>query len=388
MEDKVLEMHKKHTGVLSIQPNINVTNSQDLANAYTPGVAEISLLIEKDHDLAREYTVSGKLVAVVTDGSAVLGLGNIGSQAGLPIVEGKSLLYKTLAGVDAIPLTLEQRPADEVVQTLRNLQNSFGGIHLEDIAAPACFEIEEKLQAQLQIPVYHDDQEGTAMVVLAGLINAAQLAHKRLEELSVVITGIGAAGVATAKLLNFVGISDITLVDKQGILTAADATLNRYQAQLVKAINRPQTPGTLADAISDKDVFIGLSDKHLLTADMVQQMATDPIIFALANPVPEIEPQEARKGGAHLIATGSSKHPNQVNNILVFPGLFKGLLAAKTKKVTLQLEYLVAKRLANMVSEPTIDKFIPQVFDQGVVETVEQAVLDYEQSSKKVEVVS
>jgi malate dehydrogenase (oxaloacetate-decarboxylating) len=388
MEDKVLEMHKKHTGVLSIQPNLNVTNSQDLANAYTPGVAEISLLIEKDHDLAREYTVSGKLVAVVTDGSAVLGLGNIGSQAGLPIVEGKSLLYKTLAGVDAIPLTLEQRPADEIVQTLRNLQNSFGGIHLEDIAAPACFEIEEKLQAQLQIPVYHDDQEGTAMVVLAGLINAAQLAHKRLEELSVVITGIGAAGVATAKLLHFVGISDITLVDKQGILTAADATLNRYQAQLVKAINRPQTPGTLADAISDKDVFIGLSDKHLLTADMVQQMATDPIIFALANPVPEIEPQEARKGGAHLIATGSSKHPNQVNNILVFPGLFKGLLAAKTKKVTLQLEYLVANRLANMVSEPTIDKFIPQVFDQGVVETVEQAVLDYEQSNKKVEVVS
>lgn len=374
MNEEVLALHKEHTGVLSIHPDIQVTDNRDLAKAYTPGVAELSLLIEQDHNLAREYTISGKLVAVITDGSAVLGLGNVGSQAGLPIVEGKALLYKVLANVDAIPLAIEQKSVDEIVQTITNLQNSFSGIHLEDIAAPACFEIEEKLQEILSIPVYHDDQEGTAVVVLAGLINAAKVAKKSLSELKIVMNGLGASGVATAKLLYQAGIKQIIFVDIQGVLTSEDKTLNKYQLQLVEKSQTQSQAKTLADAIIDQDVFIGLSDGNLLTSEMVQKMANDPIIFALANPIPEILPKEAKKGGAHLVATGSSQYPNQVNNILVFPGLFKGLLASKKSKVTLELQETVAEKLAGMIQEPTIDKFIPQVFDEAVVDVVSQAV--------------
>ncbi|EGO2850740.1 TPA: NADP-dependent malic enzyme [Enterococcus faecalis] len=381
--EEVLAIHQKNIGVLSLEATEAVLNHHDLAKMYTPGVAELSLMIAQNHELAREWTISGKLIAVITDGSAVLGLGNMGTQAGLPIVEGKALLYKNLAGVDAIPLALEQKSVDEMVQTIENLQNSFAGIHLEDISAPKCFEIEEKLQQRLNIPVYHDDQEGTAIVVLAGLINAAKIKGKPLNELRVVINGVGASGVATAKLCIQAGITHLTLVDRQGVLREEDPTLNPYQRALLRQVIKPSVENKdLATAVVNQDVFLGLSEADVLTPALIKSMNQDPIIFALANPKPEIEPTLAQANGVRLLATGSSKYPNQVNNILAFPGLFKGLLAAKGRKVDVGLQMTVARSLAAMISEPTAEKFIPNVFDGGVVDTVFNAVLDYIKQEK------
>ncbi|EEI12396.1 TPA: NADP-dependent malic enzyme [Enterococcus faecalis] len=381
--EEVLAIHQKNIGVLSLEATEAVLNHHDLAKMYTPGVAELSLMIAQNHELAREWTISGKLIAVITDGSAVLGLGNMGTQAGLPIVEGKALLYKNLAGVDAIPLALEQKSVDEMVQTIENLQNSFAGIHLEDISAPKCFEIEEKLQQRLNIPVYHDDQEGTAIVVLAGLINAAKIKGKPLNELRVVINGVGASGVATAKLCIQAGITHLTLVDRQGVLREEDPTLNPYQRALLRQVIKPSVENKdLATAVVNQDVFLGLSEADVLTPALIKSMNQDPIIFALANPKPEIEPALAQANGVRLLATGSSKYPNQVNNILAFPGLFKGLLAAKGRKVDVGLQMTVARSLAAMISEPTAEKFIPNVFDGGVVDTVFNAVLDYIKQEK------
>ncbi|EGO6608320.1 NADP-dependent malic enzyme [Enterococcus faecalis] len=381
--EEVLAIHQKNIGVLSLEATEAVLNHHDLAKMYTPGVAELSLMIAQNHELAREWTISGKLIAVITDGSAVLGLGNMGTQAGLPIVEGKALLYKNLAGVDAIPLALEQKSVDEMVQTIENLQNSFAGIHLEDISAPKCFEIEEKLQQRLNIPVYHDDQEGTAIVVLAGLINAAKIKGKPLNELRVVINGVGASGVATAKLFIQAGITHLTLVDRQGVLREEDPTLNPYQRALLRQVIKPSVENKdLATAVVNQDVFLGLSEADVLTPALIKSMNQDPIIFALANPKPEIEPALAQANGVRLLATGSSKYPNQVNNILAFPGLFKGLLAAKGRKVDVGLQMTVARSLAAMISEPTAEKFIPNVFDGGVVDTVFNAVLDYIKQEK------
>lgn len=381
--EEILAIHQKNIGVLSLEATEAVLNHHDLAKMYTPGVAELSLMIAQNHELAREWTISGKLIAVITDGSAVLGLGNMGTQAGLPIVEGKALLYKNLAGVDAIPLALEQKSVDEMVQTIENLQNSFAGIHLEDISAPKCFEIEEKLQQRLNIPVYHDDQEGTAIVVLAGLINAAKIKGKPLNELRVVINGVGASGVATAKLCIQAGITHLTLVDRQGVLREEDPTLNPYQRALLRQVIKPSVENKdLATAVVNQDVFLGLSEADVLTPALIKSMNQDPIIFALANPKPEIEPDLAQANGVRLLATGSSKYPNQVNNILAFPGLFKGLLAAKGRKVDVGLQLTVARSLAAMISEPTAEKFIPNVFDGGVVDTVFNAVLDYIKQEK------
>jgi len=381
--EEVLAIHQKNIGVLSLEATEAVLNHHDLAKMYTPGVAELSLMIAQNHELAREWTISGKLIAVITDGSAVLGLGNMGTQAGLPIVEGKALLYKNLAGVDAIPLALEQKSVDEMVQTIENLQNSFAGIHLEDISAPKCFEIEEKLQQRLNIPVYHDDQEGTAIVVLAGLINAAKIKGKPLNELHVVINGVGASGVATAKLCIQAGITHLTLVDRQGVLREEDPTLNPYQRALLRQVIKPSVENKdLATAVVNQDVFLGLSEADVLTPALIKSMNQDPIIFALANPKPEIEPALAQANGVRLLATGSSKYLNQVNNILAFPGLFKGLLAAKGRKVDVGLQMTVARSLAAMISEPTAEKFIPNVFDGGVVDTVFNAVLDYIKQEK------
>ncbi|MCO5396372.1 NADP-dependent malic enzyme [Enterococcus faecalis] len=383
MLEEVLAIHQKNIGVLSLEATEAVLNHHDLAKMYTPGVAELSLMIAQNHELAREWTISGKLIAVITDGSAVLGLGNMGTQAGLPIVEGKALLYKNLAGVDAIPLALEQKSVDEMVQTIENLQNSFAGIHLEDISAPKCFEIEEKLQQRLNIPVYHDDQEGTAIVVLAGLINVAKIKGKPLNELRVVINGVGASGVATAKLCIQAGITHLTLVDRQGVLREEDPTLNPYQRALLRQVIKPSVENKdLATAVVNQDVFLGLSEADVLTPALIKSMNQDPIIFALANPKPEIEPALAQANGVRLLATGSSKYPNQVNNILAFPGLFKGLLAAKGRKVDVGLQMTVARSLAAMISEPTAEKFIPNVFDGGVVDTVFNAVLDYIKQEK------
>lgn len=381
--EEILAIHQKNIGVLSLEATEAVLNHHDLAKMYTPGVAELSLMIAQNHELAREWTISGKLIAVITDGSAVLGLGNMGTQAGLPIVEGKALLYKNLAGVDAIPLALEQKSVDEMVQTIENLQNSFAGIHLEDISAPKCFEIEEKLQQRLNIPVYHDDQEGTAIVVLAGLINAAKIKGKPLNELRVVINGVGASGVATAKLCIQAGITHLTLVDRQGVLREEDPTLNPYQRALLRQVIKPSVENKdLATAVVNQDVFLGLSEADVLTPALIKSMNQDPIIFALANPKPEIEPDLAQANGVRLLATGSSKYPNQVNNILAFPGLFKGLLAAKGRKVDVGLQMTVARSLAAMISEPTAEKFIPNVFNGGVVDTVFNAVLDYIKQEK------
>lgn len=378
MEDEeLLSLHAKHRGVLAISPEFAVHNKKELGEAYTPGVAVISKLIERYPELKDKYTMSGKLIALVTDGSAVLGLGNISPAGGLPIVEGKALLYKDLSGVNAIPLTVEQVSPDEVVTTLKNMQESFAGFHLEDIAAPRCFEIEEKLAKEVNIPVYHDDQEGTAVVVLAGLINAAKVAGKQLTDLKVVINGVGASGVATARLLFAAGIKNITFVDINGPVHADSKEYNHYQTDLVKQSSDQTAYANLDEAVSGRDVFIGLSDADVLSADQVKMMADNPIIFALANPKPEIDPQVAHAAGGKIMATGSSQYPNQVNNILVFPGLYKGLLATDLNKVDFGLETAIAKGIASLVPEPTAARFVPGVFDEGVVDTVAQAVKDY-----------
>lgn len=378
MEDKeILSMHAKNQGVLNIAPQFEVKNRKELGEAYTPGVAIISKLIERYPELKDKYTLSGKLVALVTDGSAVLGLGNIGPAGGLPVVEGKALLYKNLANVNALPLTVEQVPVDEFVATLKNMQESFAGFHLEDIKAPRCFEIEEKLSKVVNIPVYHDDQEGTAIVVLAGLINAARVVKKNLKDLKVIINGVGASGVATARLLFAAGIKNITFVDIDGPVHVDSQNYNHYQTDLVKQ-SADQTPyKNLSEAVKDRDVFIGLSDADVLTSEQVKTMAKNPIIFALANPKPEIDPQVAKDADAAVMATGSSQYPNQVNNILVFPGLYKGLLSADLNKVDFGLEKAIASALANMISNPTAEKIVPGVFDDGVVNTVAKAVQHY-----------
>lgn len=378
MEDKeILSMHAKNQGVLNIAPQFEVKNRKELGEAYTPGVAIISKLIERYPELKDKYTLSGKLVALVTDGSAVLGLGNIGPAGGLPVVEGKALLYKDLANVNALPLTVEQVPVDEFVATLKNMQESFAGFHLEDIKAPRCFEIEEKLSKVVTIPVYHDDQEGTAIVVLAGLINAARVVKKNLKDLKVIINGVGASGVATARLLFAAGIKNITFVDIDGPVHVDSQNYNHYQTDLVKQ-SADQTPyKNLSEAVKDRDVFIGLSDADVLTSEQVKTMAKNPIIFALANPKPEIDPQVAKDADAAVMATGSSQYPNQVNNILVFPGLYKGLLSTDLNKVDFGLEKAIASALANMISNPTAEKIVPGVFDDGVVNTVAKAVQHY-----------
>lgn len=381
-DEEVLSLHAKHHGVLAISPEFAVHNKQELGEAYTPGVAIISKLIERYPELKDKYTMSGKLVALVTDGSAVLGLGNIGPAGGLPIVEGKALLYKDLSGVNALPLTVEQVSPDEVVSTLKNMQESFAGFHLEDIAAPRCFEIEEKLTKEVNIPVYHDDQEGTAIVVLAGLINAAKVVGKQLTDLKVVINGLGASGVATARLLFAAGIKNITFVDIDGPVHADSKNYNHYQTDLVKQSGDQTAYADLDEAVRDRDVFIGLSDADVLSADQVKKMADNPIIFALANPQPEIDPAVAHEAGVQVMATGSSQYPNQVNNILVFPGLYKGLLATDLNKVDFGLEKAIAHGIASLVPEPTADRFVPGVFDDGVVDTVAQAVKDYAASKK------
>ncbi len=378
MEDKeILSMHAKNQGVLNIAPQFEVKNRKELGEAYTPGVAIISKLIERYPELKDKYTLSGKLVALVTDGSAVLGLGNIGPAGGLPVVEGKALLYKDLANVNALPLTVEQVPVNEFVATLKNMQESFAGFHLEDIKAPRCFEIEEKLSKVVTIPVYHDDQEGTAIVVLAGLINAARVVKKNLKDLKVIINGVGASGVATARLLFAAGIKNITFVDIDGPVHVDSQNYNHYQTDLVKQ-SADQTPyKNLSEAVKDRDVFIGLSDADVLTSEQVKTMAKNPIIFALANPKPEIDPQVAKDADVAVMATGSSQYPNQVNNILVFPGLYKGLLSTDLNKVDFGLEKAIASALANMISNPTAEKIVPGVFEDGVVNTVAKAVQHY-----------
>lgn len=381
-QDEILKLHAAHTGVLDIHSDLAVTDKADLGKAYTPGVAVISKLIAAHPELKAKYTMSGKLVALITDGSAVLGLGNIGPAGGLPVVEGKALLYKNLAGINAIPLALNQVSVPAMVATIKNMSLSFAGIHLEDITAPKCFELEAALKDELDIPVYHDDQEGTAIVVLAGLINAAHVVGKSLRQMRIVVNGVGASGLATARLLAAVGVKQLTLVDVYGVVTADDQRYNQYQRHLAKQLGTPaQLKGQpLAKVMADQDVFIGLSDANVLSAGAVHLMNHDPIVFALANPVPEIDPAVAEKAGATVIATGSSQYPNQVNNILAFPGLFKGLLTNGVKQVDNALQIQVAQALAKTVSNPTATTIVPSVFDSQVVPNVTAAVAAYAQA--------
>lgn len=381
-QDEILKLHAAHTGVLDIHSDLAVTDKADLGKAYTPGVAVISKLIAAHPELKAKYTMSGKLVALITDGSAVLGLGNIGPAGGLPVVEGKALLYKNLAGINAIPLALNQVSVPAMVATIKNMSLSFAGIHLEDITAPKCFELEAALKDELDIPVYHDDQEGTAIVVLAGLINAAHVVGKSLRQMRIVVNGVGASGLATARLLAAVGVKQLTLVDVYGVVTADDQRYNQYQRNLAKQLGTPaQLKGQpLAKVMADQDVFIGLSDANVLSAGAVHLMNHDPIVFALANPVPEIDPAVAEKAGATVIATGSSQYPNQVNNILAFPGLFKGLLTNGVKQVDNALQTQVAQALAKTVSNPTATTIVPSVFDSQVVPNVTAAVAAYAQA--------
>ncbi|ELC8395928.1 MAG: NADP-dependent malic enzyme [Clostridium perfringens] len=374
-KDELLKQRELAHGLISINPNFDINNREQLSQIYTPGVSTICKEVEHHPNMVKTLTSVGNSIAVITDGTAVLGLGNIGTLAGYPIVEAKALVYKDLAGVNAIPLCVDQIGCNELIKTIKNISPSFSGIHLEDIKAPECFYIEEELKKTLNIPVYHDDQHGTAIAVLGALYNGAKVVNKDFSKLKVLILGAGASGIATAKLLLKAGIEDIILVDKNGALVSGDETLNAPQKEMAKITNKEFKKGTLEEVIKGRDVFIGLSEGNLVTKEMVESMNNDPIIFALANPTPEIKPEIAKEGGARVIATGGPSYPNQINNILVFPGLFKGLLEAKATDVTYDVMIAVGKKLASLVENPTAEKIIPGVFDGDIVKSVSETVV-------------
>ena len=368
-----LNLHEKHKGKLAIVSKVPINNKDDLSTAYTPGVAEPCLRINKNKDDVYKYTLKGNTIAVITDGSAVLGLGNIGPEAAIPVMEGKAVLFKRFANLDAFPICLKTQDTEEIINIIKNLEPVFGGINLEDISAPRCFEIEERLKKELSIPVMHDDQHGTAVVVLAGLINACKVAKKEINKAKVTICGAGAAGTAVAKLLLAYGIKDIIVVDSKGIISRGREDLNQAKKSLAMLTNPSSLKGSLENALKQRDVFIGLSTKNLLSSGMVRTM-NSPIIFAMANPDPEIMPEDAKKGGAVIIATGRSDYPNQINNVLAFPGIFKGALSAKKKQITDEMKLRAAEALASLVNNPSPEKIIPAPFDPGVVDAVARAV--------------
>lgn len=372
-----LEFHKQHQGKIEIKVRTPITSQEDMRLAYTPGVAEPCLEIAKDKELVYAYTRKGNMVAVVTDGSAVLGLGNIGPEASLPVMEGKCVLFKEFADVDAFPIALATQDVDEIVETIVRIAPMFGGINLEDISAPRCFEVERKLQERLSIPVFHDDQHGTAIVALAGLINAAKVVKKEMKELVIVMSGVGAAGVAITNLLLHVGVKDLLLVDSEGLICSTRGELNEEKEGLRTKTNKQDICGGLSEALKGADVFIGVSKPGVLTEEMIRSMNTDAIIFAMANPVPEIMPDQAHVAGAAVVATGRSDFPNQINNVLAFPGVFRGLLDARLPKVTTEMKVAVAYSIASYVKEPTRDKIIPDAIDRGVVRIVASTIREF-----------
>jgi malate dehydrogenase (oxaloacetate-decarboxylating) len=369
-----VELHKKYRGKLEVKPVIKVETRDDLSLAYTPGVAEPCLQIAKDPALAYEMTIKGHTIAVVTDGSAVLGLGNIGPLASIPVMEGKALLFKEFGGLDAFPIALDTQNVDEIVETVKRIAPVFGGINLEDISAPRCFEVEERLIEALDIPVFHDDQHGTAIVILAGLINASKITGRDLKTAKIVFSGAGAAGTASAKLLHAYGAENIILCDSQGIVSSARPDMSAVKKEFLTWTNKQDISGTLSDALKGADIFIGVSKAGLLNAEHIMSMAKDPIIFAMANPNPEIMPDIAKAAGAAVVATGRSDFANQVNNLLVFPGLFRGVLDAGIKKITVEMKLAAAKALAAYVAEPTADCIIPNPLDKQVALVVAEAV--------------
>lgn len=371
---RALALHKKLRGKIRIEPTMAVKDRDALSLVYTPGVAAVSSLLAKHPKEARGYTIKNKTVAVISDGSAVLGLGNIGPYGALPVMEGKCVLFKTFANVDAFPIVLSTQDPDEIVETVCRIAPVFGGINLEDIAAPKCFEIEERIISRLDIPVMHDDQHGTAIVVLAALINAAKVVKKKLPALRVVISGAGAAGTAVAKLLIKAKIKDIILLDSKGIIVKGRRDLSPHKRELAKITNPRGVRGGLSDALKNADVMIGVSGPGLMNASHVKLMAKNPIVFAMANPIPEIMPEEAKMGGAAIIATGRSDYPNQVNNSLAFPGVFRGALDNRVKRITDEMKIRAAKNLATLVKRPTAKKIIPGPFDKGVFQAVAKAI--------------
>jgi malate dehydrogenase (oxaloacetate-decarboxylating) len=369
----VLKYHKKYRGKIGTLIFSPINDKAALSVAYTPGVAEASKEIANDPEKVFDYTIKPHTVAVVSDGSAVLGLGNIGAAGAIPVMEGKAALFKTFAGIDAFPICLNTQEPKEIIKIVRAIAPVFGGINLEDISAPRCFVIEDSLQ-DLGIPVMHDDQHGTAVVVLAGLTNAAKVAGKNLSDLTVVVNGAGAAGNAVSKLIGE-KVKNVIVVDSRGVISKKRTDLDKYKKRLLKITNKGNQSGSLRDVLKGADVFIGVSKANLLTATDIKQMAEGAIVFAMANPIPEILPSEAKKGGALIIGTGRSDLPNQINNSLAFPGIFKGALSVRATRITKEMKLAAAEALAGMVKNPTVEKIIPGPFDKGVAETVAKAVV-------------
>lgn len=375
---EALRLHAKWNGKLETVPKMKIENKDDLSIAYTPGVAAPCLEIEKDKKNSYVYTGRSHTVAVISDGSAVLGLGNIGPEAGMPVMEGKCVLFKEFGGVDAIPLCVRSKDVDEIVKTVSLLAGSFGGINLEDISAPRCFEIEKKLKECCDIPIFHDDQHGTAVITLAGVINALKLVGKKLDEVKIVTSGAGAAGIAIIKLLMSMGLKNVIMTDRKGAIYEGREGLNPIKEEMAKITNFNKEKGTLAEVIKGADIFIGVSAPGTLTQDMVRSMAKDPIIFACANPVPEIFPDEAKAAGAAVVSTGRSDYPNQVNNVLCFPGLFRGVLDARASDVNDEMKVAAAYAIAGLVSdeELTAEYILPAAFDPRVKDAVAKAVAE------------
>lgn len=369
-----IALHKEHGGKLAVIPTVPLVTKEDLSLAYTPGVAAVCEAIHEDKARAYDLTIKGKSVAVVTDGSSVLGLGNIGPEAALPVMEGKSALFKEFGNIDAYPICLATQDPEEIIAIVKAIAPGFAGINLEDIAAPACFEIERRLRNELTIPVVHDDQHGTAIVILAGLLNALRVTGKTMDAISVVISGAGAAGLAGAELLLASGVKHMSMVDSKGIIAKGREGMNAYKDTLATRINPEGKTGSLQEALRGADVFIGVSRPNMLTREDIQTMAKDSIIFAMSNPIPEIMPDEARAGGAKVVATGRSDFPNQVNNVLAFPGLFKGLIAGRKTRVGTEDFTRAAQALAAMVQEPNADHILPSALDRTVAEVVARAV--------------
>ncbi len=375
-KEKALSLHEKWNGKLETTAKSKVNTREDLAIAYTPGVAEPCKVIAENKEAAYTYTWKSNTVAVVSDGSAVLGLGNIGPYAAMPVMEGKCVLFKEFGNVNAVPICLDTQDTEEIIATVKNIAPGFGGINLEDISAPRCFEIEERLKAELDIPVFHDDQHGTAIVVLAGVINALRVTGKKKEACKVVVNGAGSAGIAITRLLLTYGFSNITMCDRKGILYQDDPDLNWMQKKMTEVTNLEQKKGTLADALKSADIFIGVSAPNIVTPEMVASMNRDAILFAMANPVPEIMPDLAKAAGARIVGTGRSDFPNQVNNVIAFPGIFKGALESRASQITEEMKLAAAEALAALVSDEELseDFIMPEAFDPRVAEAVSNAV--------------
>ncbi|MCY1603986.1 NAD(P)-dependent malic enzyme [Staphylococcus pettenkoferi] len=377
LRDEALEMHRRNQGKLEVAPKVKVTNKDELSLAYSPGVAEPCKEIHEDPRKVFEYTMKRNTVAVVSDGTAVLGLGNIGAEASIPVMEGKAVLFKSFSGIDGVPISLKTTDTDEIVNTVKLLEPNYGGINLEDISAPRCFEIEERLKKETNIPVFHDDQHGTAIVTVAGLINALRIVDKDMSDIKVVLNGAGAAGIAIVKLLYSYGIRDMIMCDSKGaIYEGRRHGMNETKEQVAKWTNRDKTEGDLEEVIQDADVFIGVSVADILTQDMVRSMADDPIIFAMANPNPEINSDEAKEAGAKVIGTGRSDNPNQINNVLAFPGIFRGALDVEATHINEEMKQAAVEAIANLIDSDELDPdyCIPGPFDSRVAPSVAREV--------------